>query len=84
MKTEEILSREAEYRVIREALGTYHLDLVTAWAAQARGPAAEGSGIAGHSIRLPDEADEASPCPDHPAWTEPTAGWEAEFPAAGP
>ena len=72
MKTEELLRREAEYRVIREALGTYHVDLVAARAAQAQAPAAEASGMTGRSIRLPDETDDASPRPDAPVWSEPT------------
>ncbi len=43
MKTEEVLRREGEYRAVREALGTYHVDVVAMRPAPARPPAAEGA-----------------------------------------
>ncbi len=61
MKTEELLRREAEYRVIREAFETYHLDVVAARAAQAQDSAAEAPGISGHSIRCLTRPTKHSP-----------------------
>ncbi len=42
MKTEEVLRRAGEYRAVREALGTYHVDVVAVSHAPARHPGAEG------------------------------------------
>ena len=42
MKTEEVLRRAGEYRAVREALGTYHVDVVAVSYARARHPGAEG------------------------------------------
>jgi len=61
MKTEEVLQRAGEYRAVREALGTYHLDVVAVSPAPARHPGAEGGRGSSETPRLSPVAGALGP-----------------------
>jgi hypothetical protein len=82
MKTEELMRREAEYRVVREALGTYHLDVAAARLGPARPGASRGLGGAADTIRQCVPSDECCPRLDAAVRSGPQDSSEAEPPAA--
>jgi hypothetical protein len=62
MKTEELLRRAGEYRAVREALGTYHVDVVAMRYAPVGHPPAEGDSAPGDTLHSPPAADACGPC----------------------
>jgi hypothetical protein len=61
MKTEEVLRREGEYRAVREALGTYHVDVVAMRSASVCQLPAEGAPAPGDTLHSPPAADAWGP-----------------------
>jgi len=82
VKTEEILRREAEYRVIREALGTYHVDLVAALPAPVRPPNSMECGAAGDSMLPPEKPGDSGARGEARARSEPAEASGTEPPAS--
>jgi len=61
MKTEELLRRAGEYRAVREALGTYHVDVVAMRYAPVGHPPVEGASAPGGTLPPPPAADTCGP-----------------------
>jgi len=83
MKTEEVLRRAGEYRAVREALGTYHVDVVAVSSATARRPGAEGGPGSGETPRLSPAGEDWSPDFGAPPRDETSQGAGASLATAG-
>ena len=82
MKTEEILRREREYRAVREALGTYHVDVVVGMPTPLRHPPAGVVTLSGDSPSGPPEAGESHLCLVAPSRYESPDAVESDPPGA--